>query len=203
MKMIKFITVFSVCTLMLSCANSTDKLTDLATLSTDFEMDMRYATDNNFLDEVLYDCGTCLLLTDVANALNDANAYFMEKGYRIKIYDCYRPLDVQKKMFKKVPNPMYVADPEKGSIHNRGGAVDITLVTIDGKEVPMGTDHDHFGEEAHIDYTNLPKEVLNNRALLQDGMKQFGFEVLQSEWWHFNHKSADGHPVMNEPLPCK
>lgn len=202
MKTTKITAILLICISFLSCDSGTEKLTDLATLSTDFKMDMRYATANNFLKEVLYDCGTCLLLDDVANALNNANKYFIEKGYRIKIYDCYRPLDVQKKMFEKVPNPMYVADPAKGSIHNRGGAVDITLVTLDGKEVPMGTDHDHFGEEAHIDYTDLPQDILNNRKLLQDGMKQFGFDVLSSEWWHFDHETAKGHPVMNEPLPC-
>lgn len=179
-----------------------NELKDIETYSSEFYMDMRYATTNNFLEEVLYDCAKCILLPDVAEALNQVNLYFNELGYRIKIFDCYRPLDVQKKMFAKVPNPIYVADPKEGSVHNKGGAVDITLVTLDGKFVDMGTDHDYFGKEAHIDNYNLPEEVLANRKILQDGMKKFGFNTIQSEWWHFNHHKANGQPVKNEPLPC-
>jgi len=183
--------------------SQTALLTNIEDLSSSFTLDMRYATDNNFLKEELYDCGTCLLLPETAEALNQANFYFNSFGYRIKIWDCYRPLDVQVKMFIKVPNPMYVADPKEGSIHNRGGAVDLTLETLDGKELDMGTDHDHFGREAHIDNFDLPIEVLTNRKILEIGMKQFGFQSIQSEWWHFNHTSASGKPVMNEPLPCE
>lgn len=183
--------------------SQTALLTNIKDLSSSFTLDMRYATENNFLEEVLYDCGTCLLLPETAEALNQANLYFNAMGYRIKIWDCYRPLDVQVKMFAKVPNPIYVADPKEGSIHNRGGAVDLTLETLDGKELDMGTDHDHFGREAHIDNFDLPEAVLNNRKILETGMKQFGFQTIQSEWWHFNHTSASGKPVMNEPLPCE
>jgi D-alanyl-D-alanine dipeptidase len=183
--------------------SQTALLTNIEDLSSTFTLDMRYATTNNFLEEKLYDCGSCLLLPETAKALNQANHYFNAMGYRIKIWDCYRPLDVQVKMFAKVPNPMYVADPKEGSIHNRGGAVDLTLETLDGKELDMGTDHDHFGREAHIDNFDLPEVVLNNRKILETGMKQFGFQTIQSEWWHFNHSSASGEPVMNEPLPCE
>lgn len=178
-------------------------LVDMRELSAEFEYEIRYATGDNFIGEVLYECASCLLQKEVAEALLKANQYFCEKGYRIKLYDCYRPLDVQKKMWAKVPRATYVANPYgKGSIHNKGAAVDMTLVTLEGCYVEMGSDYDHFGREAHIDNMNLPKEVLANRKLLIDGMRKFGFNTIRTEWWHFSFKKNMSYPTMNQPLPC-
>lgn len=183
---------------------SQHELVDLKSLSTEFAYEVRYATENNFMKEVLYPCAECLLQPEIAAALVKANDYFCQKGYKIKIYDCYRPLDIQKKMWAKVPNPAYVANPYgKGSIHNRGAAVDITLVTLDGKYVEMGSDYDHFGKEAHIDNFDHPKEVLANRELFFEGMRKHGFNTIRTEWWHFSHKKNSGYPTLNQPLPCK
>ncbi|MEX0995473.1 MAG: M15 family metallopeptidase [Flavobacteriaceae bacterium] len=178
-------------------------LVDIEDHSSMFTLDIRYASENNFLNESLYKCAKCLLLPEVAEALINANYYFCDRGYQIKLFDCYRPLSVQKKMWKKVPNPIYVADPAKGSVHNRGAAVDLTLVTLDGKHLDMGTDYDFFGRKAHIDNFNLPEEVLANRKLLQEGMSQFGFATIQSEWWHFNYKNKSGAPILDAPLSCQ
>ncbi|MCW5519471.1 M15 family metallopeptidase [Aureitalea sp. L0-47] len=181
-----------------------EELVDMADLSTEFEYEVRYATEDNFIGEVLYECSKCLLRKEVAEALLKANQYFCEKGYRIKLYDCYRPLDIQKKMWAKVPRPTYVANPyTKGSIHNKGAAVDITLVTLDGCYVEMGTDYDYFGIEAHIDNYNFPEEVLTNRKLLMDGMKKFGFNTIRSEWWHYSFRRNRSYSTLNEPLPCE
>lgn len=178
-------------------------LVDISSISSEFDYEVRYATPNNFIGEVLYDCGKCLLQAEVADAFVKANQYFCEKGYKIKIYDCYRPLDVQKKMWAKVPRPTYVANPYgKGSIHNKGAAVDITLVTLDGCFVDMGTDYDFFGREAHIDNMNHSKEVLANRKLLIDGMRLHGFQTVRTEWWHYSFRKNWSYPTMNEPLPC-
>ncbi|MEM9142902.1 MAG: M15 family metallopeptidase, partial [Bacteroidota bacterium] len=114
----------------------------LADFSDGFAFDLRYATQNNFLKEKVYDCAECYVRVKAAKALLKANKDFKEKGVRIKFFDCYRPNAVQFKMWKIVPNPQYVANPEKGSIHNKGGAVDITLETLDGEELDMGTDFD-------------------------------------------------------------
>ncbi|NND62433.1 MAG: M15 family metallopeptidase [Flavobacteriaceae bacterium] len=180
-----------------------DNLVDLANSNPPFDYEIRYATSNNFIGEVLYDCSVCLLQPEVAEALQQANQYFCEKGYRIKLYDCYRPLDVQKKMWAKVPRPTYVANPYgKGSIHNRGAAVDITLVTIDGCYVDMGTDYDFFGREAHIDNYNFPKEILANRDLLIQGMRKHGFQTVRTEWWHYSFRKNRSFATMNTPLPC-
>lgn len=168
-----------------------------------FKLDIRYSTTNNFTEEVLYDCAKCLLLPEVAEAITNANYYFCDRGYKIKFFDCYRPLSVQKKMWKKVPNRIYVADPARGSVHNRGAAVDLTLVTLDGKEIDMGTDYDFFGRAAHTNNYNLPKEVLENRKLLQEGMQKFGFSIIQSEWWHFNYSQKSRSPVLDIPFDCE
>lgn len=178
-------------------------LVNLSSLSTEFSYEIRYATPNNFINEKLYDCAVCLLQPEVAKALLEANQYFCEKGYRIRLYDCYRPLDVQKRMWAKVPRPTYVANPYgKGSIHNKGAAVDMTLETIEGCYVEMGSDYDFFGRAAHIDNYNFSEEILNNRKILFEGMHKFGFQTVRTEWWHFSYRKNWTYPTLNQPLPC-
>lgn len=179
-------------------------LVNIADLSSEFAYEVRYATDNNFIGEVLYDCSVCVLQKEVAEALVKANEYFCEQGYRIRLYDCYRPLDVQKLMWAKVPKIDYVANPyADGSVHNRGAAVDMTIETLDGCFMDMGSDYDHFGPEAHIDNESHSEEVLANRKILFDGMRQFGFKPIRTEWWHFSYKKNSSYSIMNEPLPCE
>ncbi|UGU16701.1 M15 family metallopeptidase [Sinomicrobium kalidii] len=171
--------------------------------SRDFVYDMKYATEDNFLKTKVYDCAECYVRAQTAKALIAANRDLMEQGYRIKFFDCYRPHDVQKKMWEIVPNPQYVANPAKGSIHNKGGAVDITLVDTDGNALDMGTGFDFFGKEAHHDYTGLPDEVLANRRLLKETMEKHGFWSIRTEWWHYNLTSASNGKVANFRWECE
>lgn len=183
---------------------SQESLTNVSSLSSEFTYEIRYATPNNFIGERLYDCAVCLLQPEVAEALLKANNYFCESGYRIKLYDCYRPLDVQKKMWAKVPRPTYVANPYgKGSIHNKGAAVDLTIETLDGCFVDMGSDYDFFGRESHIDNYNFSEKILANRNILINGMRMFGFSTVRTEWWHFSYKKNWSYPTLNIPLPCE
>lgn len=175
----------------------------LADFSDGFVYDLRYATENNFLKEKVYDCSECYTRAKTAKALIAANSDFHEKGVRIKFYDCYRPNSVQYKMWKIVPNPQYVANPKKGSIHNKGGAVDITLETLDGEELDMGTDFDFFGKRAYHDNTDLPKEILDNRKLLKETMEKHGFWSIRTEWWHYNLAAGSNDKVANFKWPCK
>ncbi len=174
----------------------------LADFSRDFVYDMRYATENNFLKAKVYDCAECYTRVKTAKALITANADFMAKGYKIKFFDCYRPNSVQYKMWKIVPNPQYVANPVKGSIHNKGGAVDITLVDLDGKELDMGTDFDFFGKRAYHDNLDLPKEVLDNRKLLKETMEVHGFWSIRTEWWHYNLSGTSKYPIADFKWEC-
>lgn len=171
--------------------------------SADFEYDMKYATEDNFLKSKVYDCAECFLRLKTVKALIEVNKEFIKRGYRIKLFDCYRPLDIQKKMWKIVSNPEYVADPAKGSIHNRGGAVDITLVDMNGKELDMGTLFDHFGIEASHNYRKVSKKVKKNRHLLKKVMIANYFNSFDSEWWHYNLKSALNDKVSNVKWKCE
>ncbi|WP_019671429.1 M15 family metallopeptidase [Eudoraea adriatica] len=175
----------------------------LADYSDDFEYDLRYATENNFLKAKVYECAECYTRVKTAKALIKANDAFRLKGLKIKFYDCYRPNSVQYKMWKIVPNPQYVANPVKGSIHNKGGAVDITLVTASGEELDMGTDFDYFGKRAYHDNLDLPEEILNNRRILKETMEKYGFWSIRTEWWHYNLSSASNDRIADFKWECK
>lgn len=166
----------------------------------DIVLDIKYATNENFTKQQVYPSAKCYLVDAAAKALKAASESFNKKGYRIKVWDGYRPLEVQRRFWKIVPDERYVANPEKGSRHNRGCAVDITLIDKDGKEVDMGTEFDDFSEKAHRDYTNLQPNVIENRKLLEEVMKENGFEGLSTEWWHFDYKEWKDHPILDIPL---
>ena len=175
---------------------------NLKDYSKDFLYDMKYATADNFLKAKVYDCAECFLRLKTVKAMLSANADFRKKGYKIKIFDCYRPVDIQKRMWKIVPNPNYVANPSKGSIHNKGGAVDITLVDKNGVTLDMGTAFDFFGVEAGHNYQDLSQEIKANRKLLKTIMIQNGFNSLDSEWWHYNLKTALNDKISNSKWKC-
>lgn len=175
---------------------------NLKDYSENFVYDMKYATEENFLKAKVYDCAECYLRLKTAKALIEANNDFLAQGYRIKLFDCYRPLDIQKKMWKIVSNPKYVANPAKGSIHNRGGAVDVTLVDSDGNELDMGTGFDHFGIEASHNYLGLNDQVLQNRKILKETMERHHFKLLESEWWHYNLNNASSDKLSNFKWKC-
>lgn len=166
-----------------------------------FVIDIRYATTNNFVKEKIYPCGRCFLLDETANALRKANQLLYAKGYKLKMFDCYRPTPAQQKLWNKVPNPDYVADPAKGSMHNRGVAVDLTMTDLKGKEIDMGTTYDFFGPEAHQDCTTLPKQVLANRKLLKSTLEAAGFQSIRTEWWHFSLRNTMP-PLENWEWDC-
>lgn len=174
----------------------------LKDLSSDFVYELKYATPDNFLKQAVYDCGECYLRKSTAEALVKANKAFIQLGYRIKLFDCYRPLSVQKKMWKILPGTHYVANPAKGSKHNRGAAVDLTLVDAQGKELNMGTPFDFFGKEAHHTYTEHSKEVLENRKLLKETLNKYNFKSIYSEWWHYEYRPEMQSKVENFEWQC-
>jgi D-alanyl-D-alanine dipeptidase len=174
---------------------------ELTRMDTSIQLDIRYATANNFVGEVLYDCGRCFLRPSVARAVIAAHQELQKQGLGLKMYDCYRPRPIQYKMWKIFPKPGYVANPDKGSIHNRGGAVDLTIVDSLGQELSMGTDYDFFGPKANHTYTQLPQEVLANRRMLQDLMDRHGLARIRTEWWHYNYRLAQ-YELAEWVWPC-
>ncbi|MFY7788336.1 MAG: M15 family metallopeptidase [Thermoflexibacteraceae bacterium] len=177
-------------------------MVELITLDKDFVIDVKYATKDNFTGQVLYDCDRVWLRKVVAMDLLAAHKKFKEKGYRIKIYDGYRPISVQWRLWKATPKKGYVSHPTKGMrMHNRGAAVDMTLIDRNGKELDMGTPYDFFGKEAHTTYTNLPAQVLANRKVLKEIMQSCGFVAISNEWWHFDYKKHKFN-IVDTPM-CK
>ncbi len=174
----------------------------LSDYSSEFSFDLRYASEDNFMGEAVYECPKCYTRAITARALISANREFLKEGVRIRFFDCYRPNSVQYLMWKIVPNPQYVANPAKGSIHNKGGAVDITLETLDGELLDMGTDFDFFGRRAYHDNTELPARIRENRKLLKQTMERHGFWSVRTEWWHYNLKAASAYPVEDFRWPC-
>lgn len=175
----------------------------LKMIDTTFRYDMKYATLDNFLKEKVYDCPDCLVRYKTAQQLIKVNDSFKKLGYKIKFFDCYRPLSIQKKMWKIYPDKRYVANPVKGSNHNRGSAVDITLVNNLGDELDMGTPFDFFGRKAHHRYQNFPQEVLDNRKLLKLVMETNGFWSITSEWWHYNLAKSYQYKVSDFKTVCE
>ncbi len=178
-------------------------LVDVQKLIPGVVLDIRYATTNNFTGKKLYPFAGCLLRRATADKLAAAQAELQSLGYGLKIYDGYRPLSVQRTMWEVFPQPGYVADPKKGSRHNRGAAVDVTLIRLsDGAELPMPTPYDDFTPRAHRDFMDLPAEVIQNRELLQGIMTTHGFVGLPTEWWHFDDANWRDYPLLDIPVPA-
>jgi len=160
-------------------------------------LDIRYATSNNFLHRAVYKQARCFLVKEAALKLQEVQNELKQLGLGLKIFDGYRPLRVQKKMWQIMPNPKYVANPAKGSRHNRGCAVDLTLVDSTGKELNMPTEFDNFTVKAHHNYMKLPARVRLNRWILKTVMEKHGFKSISSEWWHYDMVGWRKYPVMD------
>ncbi len=200
MKLVKFLFLL-ICFTGLIQAQTDTSIVWLGEIDSTIVTDVRYATTNNFTGKVLYPTDKVYLRKIVAEKLSEANRYLMKNyNLRIKIFDGYRPLSVQKIMWKIMPDDRYVANPAKGSRHNRGAAVDVTLIDSIGNELDMGTEYDNFTVKAHPDYKNLPEKVLRNRKLLRDVMIKFGFRPITSEWWHFDFKGWKKFSILDEPI---
>ncbi len=176
--------------------------TEAGRLDPTFALEVRYATDNNFMKQQIYDCGRCFFRPVVADALLAAHRELAEKGLGLKLFDCYRPEPYQQRLWDVMPDARYVAPPARGSVHSRGAAADLTVIRLDtGAELDMGTPYDFFGEAAYTTTTDLPEAVLANRATLQEAMGRHGFSTIRTEWWHFNY-GGPRFPLSDWVWPC-
>lgn len=162
---------------------------------------MPYADTSNFTHQKLYGCAKCQLRSDVALALEKASQEAKKSNLMLLVFDCYRPFSVQEKMYEIINDERYVAKPGKGSNHNKGCAVDLSLADAQGKPLDMGTAFDDFSEKAHYAFSGLSAKQRANRIMLRTIMTRAGFKPYESEWWHFNFKDLD-YPVSNHQLPC-
>lgn len=164
-------------------------------------MDVKYATPDNFTHTTLYPFAAVWLRQPAYEALMRLQEFLAPIGLGLKIFDGYRPYRVTEKMWELVKDDRYAADPKTGSGHNRGAAVDLTIIYLKtGKELPMPTPYDDFTEKAHHNYTELNAEVIENRNLLRELMEAHGFVALETEWWHYALKDAARFPLMDIPF---
>lgn len=175
---------------------------NIGLLAPDIPLDIRYATSNNFTKQQIYDCPKCLLRVEAAEALLEAKAALLQAGYGIKLFDCFRPVAAQERLWAIKPDKRYVTPPEKGSMHNRGAAVDITLTDLEGKELDMGTDFDVFSRKAWHRYKDLPEQVIDRRILLKSYMEKHGFKSITTEWWHYSYVGKGGYGLKKEFWDC-
>jgi D-alanyl-D-alanine dipeptidase len=178
-------------------------LVELKSLDPTLRLDIRYASKDNFLGAPVYPQARAFLQRPVAEALVRANRALQRSGFALRIHDGYRPWWVTK-VFWEATEPAkraYVADPAKGSVHNRGCAVDLSLVRLaDGSEAVMPSGYDDFSPASHPDYPGGTAEARRHRELLRSAMEAEGFKVSKEEWWHFDHPGSRDYPILNLPF---
>ncbi len=175
------------------------RFVDVAAWVPDAVLDLRYATERNLVGRALYPSGArCLLLPPVAARLARAAARLRERGFRLRLYDCYRPPSAQRELWRRIPKPGLVADPRKGSNHSRGAAVDAGLATRDGAEPEMPSDFDAFDARGRaFAVSGVPPAARRHRDLLRAAMVAEGFRPNRMEWWHFDAPEARSAPVVD------
>jgi len=172
-------------------------IVDIKEVNPRIVVDIKYAAEENFTKRKLYDSNTCFLRRSVALKLDAVQKELEGMNLGLKVWDCYRPLAVQRIFWQIIPDERYVANPEKGSHHNRACAVDVTLIDSRGKELEMPTGFDDFSARAHHRYQDLPDQVVRNRGLLKVLMEGAGFIAFPDEWWHYNDEKWMQFGIMD------
>ncbi|RYG20493.1 MAG: D-alanyl-D-alanine dipeptidase [Chitinophagaceae bacterium] len=164
-------------------------------------LDIRYATKNNFMKQVMYKQARAFARKPVVEKLKLIQAALKKSGYGLKIYDGYRPYAVTVSFYEKASDKNFVANPAKGSKHNRGCAVDLSIIDLKtGKDVPMPTPYDSFEAAAAPHYNDLPADIIKNRDFLINTMQAHGFKVIYNEWWHFDFIGWQDYDLMDIPF---
>ncbi|WP_207513328.1 M15 family metallopeptidase [Longitalea luteola] len=183
--------------------DSAKKMVELLKFMPGLVLDLRYAGANNFTHRQMYvPAPRCTFLRlPAARALAAVQKELNSQGYGLKIFDAYRPYSVTVKFWELIGDERYVAHPGKGSGHNRGLAVDLTIIDLNTRhELDMGTGFDNFTDTAHHSFTALSPAVLANRKLLKETMEKHGFTKLETEWWHFFWSNDRGYEVLDLPF---
>jgi zinc D-Ala-D-Ala dipeptidase len=175
-------------------------LVELVRLEPSIHLDIRYATKNNFTGRAVYKEPRAFLQRPAAEALTRVNSALKSRGYGLVIFDGYRPWKVTKIFWDITPveKREFVADPAKGSRHNRGCAVDLTMYELQtGKQVRMPSEYDEMTERSHINYECATPEARRLRDMLRAAMEAEGFNVYEPEWWHYDYKDWRTFPILN------
>jgi D-alanyl-D-alanine dipeptidase len=166
----------------------------------DAVVDLKYATADNFTGTVIYDFNEAYLRYGTVKKLAAAQEILKENGYRIKIWDAYRPFSAQQRLWEVCPNPTYVANPANGmKAHNLGGTIDMTVVTLEGNPVEMPTDFDDFSTRADRDYSDVSSTAAANATMLEQVMTACGFVGYSGEWWDYSDTTV--YPAVDFQVP--
>ncbi len=208
----KLIFLLLICFVLHSCSTKPPQeegnfrqndLVELIKLDTSIHLDIHYARSDNFVGRPLYKQARAFLQRPAAEAVTRANASLKPLGYGIVVFDGYRPWSITKLFWKVTPPDKhnFVADPAKGSKHNRGCAVDLSLYDLaTGKEIEMTGNYDEMTERSYPNYTGGTKQQRNMRDLLRAKMEAQGFAVYEYEWWHFDYKDWKDYRITNIPF---
>ncbi len=164
----------------------------------DVEIDIRYATENNFTGKPVYRKPLCFLNPAAEQKFSVAINLAKQIGLRFKIFDAFRPTEAQWKLWAHTPDPNFLADPTKGSPHSRGAAIDLTLIDSSGKELDMGTEFDAFTELSHHGNVEISKEAQQNRIILLGIMTAAGWDFYRNEWWHYQLFNSRDYPLISD-----
>lgn len=182
-------------------ADPNNELIEIKKAIPNIKLDIRYATKNNFMNQVMYKEARAFARKPVVAQLKRIQSALNKKGYGLKIFDAYRPYTITLAFYQKAKDKNFVANPKKGSKHNRGCAIDLTLINLKtGKELQMPTPYDSFAPQASPSYSALPALVIKNRTLLISTMQAYGFRVIKNEWWHFDFIGWKKYALMDIPF---
>ena len=162
-------------------------------------IDIRYASSNNFTGAPVYKRAACYLNNEAEIALKKAIKIAADKNLKIKIFDAFRPLEIQKALWNHTPDPNFLSNPETGSCpHCRGVAVDLTLLDKNGNELDMGTEFDTFSPLSHHGNNEVPPDAQKTRELLKKIMTEAGWDFYKNEWWHYQLFDCRKYPLFTD-----
>ena len=161
-------------------------------------IDLRYSTSKNFTKQKVFLSNECYIHKVAYEHLDLAVQIAKKQSLKFKIFDAYRPVYVQKKLWECLPDPNFIAPPDKGSPHSRGVAIDITLVNSDNKELDMGTGFDEFSRLSYHGCLDITKEAYKNRLMLLGIMTDAGWDFFRNEWWHYQLYNSKNFPIVND-----
>ena len=172
-------------------------LVDITQVNPNIRIDCVYATPRNFTGKQIYLRPICYLLRPIAEQLSKIQKELEKEGLGLLVWDAYRPLPAQQRLYDAASDKRYVANPKMGGKHSRGTTIDLTIVRLsDGKLLEMGTYHDDFTEKAWYNYAAISAAAKKNRKELRDLMMAHGFEPIPHEWWHFDYHGWREYPVL-------
>ncbi len=162
------------------------------------QLDLKYATEDNFTEEPIYSRAVCYLHPTAEAKLIKAKELAADMGYGLKIFDAYRPTEAQWELWNHTPDPDFLSDPRRGSPHSRGVAVDLTLLDENGEEINMGTKFDFFDPTSHHGNREIGSEALKNRSILLGLMTAAGWDCFMNEWWHYQLFLPRTYPLVSD-----